>query len=80
MRFTLQKNNGTLEETEINPAMSSHKNARYGYHEIRICCDAGDVTQLREAQQRIVNSFRKEGYITDTAQIAVPFDDLSARD
>ncbi|MFM1848872.1 MAG: hypothetical protein RL417_2346 [Pseudomonadota bacterium] len=76
MSFTVRDTDLSTRVIEINPSTQTSLNSEYGYREIRICCNRGDPTELKHGQERIINWFKKMGYITEAAQPAVGVDDL----
>lgn len=76
MTFTLRNDDGSQRSLEVWPQNSAGSEATYGYREIRICCNRGNLLELREGQQRIIAWFKKMGYVAETADLAVDIDDL----
>ncbi len=76
MTFTVRDNDGSVRPLEVTPGLSSDSTVDYGYREIRICCNRGNLLDLRIGQDRVISWLKKMGYVDEHAQLAVDFDDL----
>lgn len=76
MTFTVRDNDGSVRALEVTPGVASDPAADYGYREIRICCNRGNLLDLHVGQTRVISWLKQMGYVEAGAELAADFDDL----